>query len=116
MPRKEAALCHSCAAADPATTLLTYTAFYPRRSPPPPYAIFSARSTQPLIARTRLALALIPPHRHAPLVTLTRSTSTHTAPLRSVQYQVNDPQAAFYKLTNSHTQISTYVFDVVRAR
>ncbi|KIY92815.1 hypothetical protein MNEG_15148, partial [Monoraphidium neglectum] len=29
--------------------------------------------------------------------------------------RVNDPKAAFYKLTNSHTQISSYVFDVVRA-
>ncbi|KAI8463196.1 MAG: flagellar associated protein [Monoraphidium minutum] len=33
----------------------------------------------------------------------------------SVQYQVNDPKAAFYKLTNSHSQISSYVFDVVRS-
>lgn len=33
----------------------------------------------------------------------------------SVQYQVHDPKDAFYKLTNSHTQISSYVFDVVRA-
>jgi hypothetical protein len=30
--------------------------------------------------------------------------------------QVHDPKDAFYKLTNSHTQISSYVFDVVRAR
>jgi regulator of protease activity HflC (stomatin/prohibitin superfamily) len=41
----------------------------------------------------------------------------------SVQYQVKrvllyedgPPPAAFYKLTNSHQQISSYVFDVVRA-
>eukprot|EP00878_Enallax_costatus_P002890 GHUV01003084.1.p1 GENE.GHUV01003084.1~~GHUV01003084.1.p1 ORF type:complete len:209 (+),score=53.42 GHUV01003084.1:324-950(+) len=35
----------------------------------------------------------------------------------SVQYQVRREQIfdAFYKLTNSHTQISSYVFDVVRA-
>ncbi|GBF99109.1 hypothetical protein Rsub_11918 [Raphidocelis subcapitata] len=33
----------------------------------------------------------------------------------SVQYQVQNPKEAFYKLTNSHTQISSYVFDVVRS-
>lgn len=33
----------------------------------------------------------------------------------SVQYEVHDPKAAFYKLTNSHSQISSYVFDVVRS-
>lgn len=41
----------------------------------------------------------------------------------SVQYQVKrvllyedgPPPAAFYKLTNSHQQISSYVFDVVRS-
>jgi len=35
----------------------------------------------------------------------------------SVQYQVRKEQIydAFYKLTNSHSQISSYVFDVVRA-
>jgi regulator of protease activity HflC (stomatin/prohibitin superfamily) len=34
----------------------------------------------------------------------------------SVQYRVESPRDAFYKLTDSHTQISSYVFDVVRAR
>eukprot|EP01024_Parvocaulis_polyphysoides_P031346 TRINITY_DN2835_c0_g7_i1.p1 TRINITY_DN2835_c0_g7~~TRINITY_DN2835_c0_g7_i1.p1 ORF type:complete len:286 (-),score=43.54 TRINITY_DN2835_c0_g7_i1:118-975(-) len=33
----------------------------------------------------------------------------------SVQYQVHDPVAAFYKLTDSRSQIRSYVFDVIRA-
>ena len=36
--------------------------------------------------------------------------------IASVQYRVESPESAFYKLTDSHSQISSYVFDVVRAR
>jgi regulator of protease activity HflC (stomatin/prohibitin superfamily) len=34
----------------------------------------------------------------------------------AVQYQVQNPYDAYYKLTNSSAQIESYVFDVVRAR
>ncbi len=36
--------------------------------------------------------------------------------MRPMCAQVENPQDAYYKLTNSHSQISSYVFDVVRAR